>query len=47
MAGANLADRLGWFTGWDIDAIASPMAIMLETWGRIGGVPYPSSSKAS
>jgi len=44
---ANLADRLGWFTGWDIDAIASPMAIMLETWGRIGGVPYPSSSKAS
>lgn len=44
---ANLAGGLGWFTGWDMGAVASPMAIMLETWGRIGGVPCPSSGVPS
>jgi hypothetical protein len=42
---ANLVGGLGWFTGWDIDPAADPMTIMLETWGRIGGVPYPAASK--
>lgn len=41
---ANLASGLGWFTGWDMDPVADPMAVMLETWGRIGGVPYPAAS---
>jgi hypothetical protein len=45
VCGANLAGGLGQFTGWDMDAVASPMVIMLQTWGRIGGVPYPSTSK--
>jgi hypothetical protein len=43
---ANLATGLNWFTGWDMDPVASPMTIMLETWGRIGGGPYPASKPA-
>ena len=42
---ANLAGGLGWFTGWNMDPVTSPMTAMLETWGRIGGVPYPAVSK--
>jgi hypothetical protein len=42
---ANLAGGLGWFTGWDMDPVTSPMTVMLETSGRIGGMPYPAVSK--
>jgi hypothetical protein len=42
---ANLASGLGWFTGWNIDSVTGPVTMMLETWGRIGGVPTrPSAS---
>lgn len=44
---ANLASGLGWFTGWDMDPVASPTAVMLETWGRIGGVPHPATSRSA
>jgi hypothetical protein len=41
---ASLISGLCWFTGWDMDAVARPLVTMLDTWGRIGGVPYPGSA---
>jgi hypothetical protein len=42
---ANMVGGLGWFTGWDMGPVDNPMTVMLETWGRIGGVHYPAASQ--
>jgi hypothetical protein len=35
-----LCARLRWFFGWNTDAVDPAVTTMLDTWGRIGGVPY-------
>jgi hypothetical protein len=41
VSAANLVGGLRWFTGWDFDDVARRTVILLHTWGRVGGVPYP------
>lgn len=41
MCAVGLLEGLRWFTGWDVDDVSQPAVVMLDTWGRVAGVPYP------
>jgi hypothetical protein len=42
---SSLVERLYPFMGWDIDEIAAAVVRMLDTWGRVAGVPYPGPER--
>ncbi len=44
LCGSTVVERLASYTGWDADEIRRPVVTMLDTWGRIAGVPYPGPS---
>lgn len=44
---SSLAERLYPFMGWDIADIEPTVIAMLDTWGRIAGVPYPGPEHIS
>jgi hypothetical protein len=40
LCASTLVEHLGWFFGWNTEALDPAAVAMLHTWGRIGGVPY-------
>lgn len=41
LCASTLVEHLRGFFGWNTEALDPHVVVMMHTWGRIGGVPYP------